>query len=558
MQAAAQIDRREIDALARERARERLRALERSERLWRADLPTFAEDALIIRPKVAAPQKFRLNSVQRKLHADLENLKAETGRVRAIILKARQMGVSTYVGARFYHRMRHDPGYRSLIMTHREDASEGLAEMVFRYYENDPEPPDTRVNSPSDGELVFANTSGVRVMVAGPVKTGAGRSHTFQLQHLSEVAYWSNASEHMSAVLRTLPNVEGSEGILESTANGTNGVFYAMAMGARQGLGRWRLLFYPWMEHDEYATPPPPGWQMGDHIREMAERLKLTPERAYWAEQENTDMAIEDGEPVDEICWRFRQEYPSTIDEAFRAGRKGGYIKSSEVTKAQERTNPHQPDMPLVIGCDFATGGGGQNSEYTLASQLTGTAADTRGQGVDDGDSNVFISHQGWVKGGELYERFKDRDSVSVANKLQAIIVRLRPDRVFMDAGGGGAQVFDTLCDRGYGRVLELVDFGGTPVDDRKYRNKRAEMHGEFREWLKRGAIPDDDVLESEITSVWAVRDDENGLLLAPKREVRQKLKTSPDGLDACVLCHAAPVRLRSGSVGVSSSRGRR
>ena len=63
------------------------------------------------------------------------------------------------------------------------------------------------------------------------------------------------------------------------------------------------------------------------------------------------------------------------------------------------------------------------------------------------------------------------------------------------------------------------------------------------RDWLEDGDIPDDPQLESEITAVWVLREDESGLLLTPKREVRQKLKVSPDGSDTCVLCHAGHVR---------------
>ena len=93
---------------------------------------------------------------------------------------------------------------------------------------------------------------------------------------------------------------------------------------------------------------------------------------------------------------------------------------------------------------------------------------------------------------------------MSVANRLQADIDRLLPAKVFMDNGGGGAAVYDFLCNRGnYGRILELVDFGSSakPVDVRKYRNKRAEMAGEMREWLVDADIPDDPLLETELTA---------------------------------------------------------
>jgi hypothetical protein len=49
--------------------------------------------------------------------------KAETGRVRVIILKARQLGVSTYVAARLFHRTIFNPGLRTIIVGHERRAS---------------------------------------------------------------------------------------------------------------------------------------------------------------------------------------------------------------------------------------------------------------------------------------------------------------------------------------------------------------------------------------------------------------------------------------------------
>ena len=50
------------------------------------------------------------NPAQLKLHELIEAQKAKTGRVRVVILKARQLGVSTYVAARLYHRTINSPG----------------------------------------------------------------------------------------------------------------------------------------------------------------------------------------------------------------------------------------------------------------------------------------------------------------------------------------------------------------------------------------------------------------------------------------------------------------
>ncbi len=69
-----------------------------------ADLEFFATEHLRIRTKSGAIEPLAFNRAQRFVHDRLEAQRAATGRVRALILKGRQQGCSTYVGARFYHR----------------------------------------------------------------------------------------------------------------------------------------------------------------------------------------------------------------------------------------------------------------------------------------------------------------------------------------------------------------------------------------------------------------------------------------------------------------------
>src|SRR4051794_17046683 len=81
------------------------------------DLEYFAP-FLKIRPKIGALTPLALNPAQIKLHRVIEEQRATTGRVRVIILKARQLGVSTYVAARFYHKTINNPGLRTIIIGH--------------------------------------------------------------------------------------------------------------------------------------------------------------------------------------------------------------------------------------------------------------------------------------------------------------------------------------------------------------------------------------------------------------------------------------------------------
>ena len=87
--------------------------LDHAERLD-ADLEYFAANYLKIRPKTGALEPLVFNAAQRELHRKLEEQKAKTGKVRAVVLKARQLGISTYIGGRFFKRTIQCPGLRSV------------------------------------------------------------------------------------------------------------------------------------------------------------------------------------------------------------------------------------------------------------------------------------------------------------------------------------------------------------------------------------------------------------------------------------------------------------
>lgn len=97
------------------------------------DLVHYAARCLKIRSKAGRLEPLVLNAVQRHIHACLERQRGETGRVRALILKARQPGVSTYVGARFYWKVTHGRGLRAFILTHRDQATANLFAMAKRF-----------------------------------------------------------------------------------------------------------------------------------------------------------------------------------------------------------------------------------------------------------------------------------------------------------------------------------------------------------------------------------------------------------------------------------------
>ena len=216
--------------------------------LLRTDFAVYAEAALKVRSKSGSIQPLRLNRAQRHIHERLEAQRQETGKVRALILKGRQQGCSTYVEGRYYWRVTHREGVRAFILTHKQEATDNLFGMVERFHLNNPELVRPNTGKSNAKELVFGGLdSGYRVGTAGA--EGVGRSETIQYFHGSEVAYWKHADSHMSGILQAVPEEDGTEIILESTANGIGGLFYSMCRAAQRGDSEYQVIFLPWFWH---------------------------------------------------------------------------------------------------------------------------------------------------------------------------------------------------------------------------------------------------------------------------------------------------------------------
>lgn len=144
--------------------------------------------------------------------------------------------------------------------------------------------------------------------------------------------------------------------------------------------------------------------------------------------------------------------------------------------------------------------------------------------------------------------KMRGLDTMQVAGKVAEAVRRYRPAAVFVDGGGPGGGVIDRLHQLQVD-VVE-VQFGAEPDrsltgDDVAYANKRAEMWGYMREWLKRGSIPDDVELITDLTSVeysYVMRDGRDAIQLEKKKDMKKRGLASPDTGDALALTFAYPV----------------
>lgn len=491
-------------------------------RQLKSDLPRYAESCLKIKTKEGALLPFKMNKAQRYAHEQIEKQLRETGMVRALILKARQQGFSTYVAARFYHRSSLNHGIGVFILTHEQAATDNLFNMVARYHEHNSLKPHT--GAANAKELLFDKLdSGYGVATAG--QKAVGRSKTVQLFHGSEVAFWPNAADHFAGIGQAIPELPGTEMILESTANGITGEFYERWQKAEAGQSDFIPIFSPWF------------WEPG-YVRKVPDGFTLKTEKEGDEDLSEADYAEIHGLTLEQMSWRrnkistlgrtlFMQEYPATPDEAFQATGHDSFIKGGLVLKAR-KNNIEDPLGALVIGVD--------PSRF--------------------GDDLFAIV---WRKGRKILkkETIDKIDVVSGANRIKQIIDKDSPARVFIDAGGVGAGVYDVLCSYGerYDRITRGVNFGGEPqepviiLDDGSKspgpKNRRAEMWMRSKEWLEDPMgvdIPDDSVFQSDAVGPSYKYDASQRLILESKEQMRKRGVRSPDIWDAVALTFAEPV----------------
>ena len=130
--------------------------------------------------------------------------------------------------------------------------------------------------------------------------------------------------------------------------------------------------------------------------------------------------------------------------------------------------------------------------------------------------------------------------SHEIAARVAQAMDKWEADAVFVDDSGGfGAGVIDQLLQGGYNVIP--VSFSGKATDPR-YLNKRAEMHFEAAEWVKRGgALPNLPEIAREATA--ATYTFHGGKFqIEDKEQIKVRVGASPDLWDAFCLTFAMPI----------------
>jgi hypothetical protein len=293
---------------------------------------------------------------------------------RNIVLKARQLGITTYVAARFFIQTITQPGTLSVQVAHDQESAEEIFKIVHRFWENLPEALRAGVLTKSRSntrQIVFpALDSEYRVETAADVN--AGRGLTIHHLHCSEVARWPRDGMGTLASLRLAVPKEGAV-VLESTANGAGGVFYEEWQRAEE-TGHTRH-FFPWWYEDDYEL-------------DEAVKLPLT--------EEEKKLISDHGLSERQIAWRRKnwaslrglaaQEYAEDATSCFRASGNcvfdmaaiaQGLEQSGEPLESRENRRlmiwwPPQTSREYIVGVDPA--GGGVEGDYACAQVIERTS----------------------------------------------------------------------------------------------------------------------------------------------------------------------------------------
>lgn len=465
------------------------------------DFREYSAAFLKIKNKRGEIVPFTMNAAQEYIHAQLEKQLRDTGMVRAEILKGRQQGCSTYVEARFFHKTATNFGKKTFILTHEQKATDNLFEMTERYYQNLPNRVKPVLSASNAKELSFGKLESSFV-VATAGNRGAGRSSTAQLFHGSEVAYWPSAEEHQAGIMQTIPMEEGTEIILESTANGIGNVFHRIWEQGESGDG-WLSIFVPWYWQQEYRHN---GVVLTEEDREYGELFGLDEQQMMWRRYKISEFGGD--------VRLFKREYPSSPAEAFSVSDEKSLIDSDLVQVARKAQAVMDRSAPKIIGVDPARFGDDSTSIYLRCGRIA-----------------------------EKLENVKGLDTMQVVGSVLRHIRTYGPDAVYVDVGGIGAGVVDRLRELNQ-TMVRGVNFGGEALDKEKYVNKRAEMWGLLKDWLteKPAQIPDDNRLETDLCGLRYNYDSKGRLKLESKDDAKKRGIKSPDDGDALALTFAFPV----------------
>lgn len=475
--------------------------------MYRTDFPLFASECLKIRTKSGAIEPFLLNSVQRDFWERYRDQLQTKGYCRFVVLKARQMGLSTLIEAVYFWRTLFNVGFKTLVLTHLDAATQELFEMTRRFFEYLPPIFDVATRASNTTELSFKAPLDSAIKTATSGSKNVGHGSTFQQVHWSEVSRSRNQGDMVAGVIQTVPSgleINGTSIIYESTANGTGEHFSDTWFDSVKKFNEYEAVFYPWFAMREYRVNSDDDIELSDYELGIKEEFGLDDAQLKWR---RLKIASFDG--TQELKNRFfREQYPATAEEAFDTS-DDSLILARDVRTARSRTVA--------------------DSEVEMSAVVLGIDPAYRGK-----DSTAFVLRQG-TKLRRVVTR-RGWTPVQTVDLALQMIDNYEVDHVFVDdTGGYGSGIIDMIKVAGHDRIITGVVANSSATNGGTYHDKRAEMWGRMAEWVLTADILDSEAIQADLTMLKMGHDNKDRLQLQSKR----KLSRSPDIGDALALTFA-------------------
>lgn len=339
------------------------------------DFYIYCERNLMIQDKISGQiVPFKPNWAQKMLVERVMDDIAHGRPVRYIILKARQMGLSTVIEALGFWWTTTHKNIKTVIIAHEVKASENLYEMFKRYFDNCHPTFQPRRKYNTKKELVFDVEDNIKEQIKNHVqvcdtpescgqlhrspglssqiqtlvaKEGKGRSATIHFFHGSEVAFWEAKADVVSSAIQAIPLAKNTFAFLESTANGVGGFFYDEWQFAKKGESAFKPLFFAWHEHSEYEIEG----RVDAYDEEEEQLLSIFKEKGY--PQESWDRKIlwrrEKKKEFRSDPKKFYQEYPKDDMEAFLSSGRPVF-DIGELVKMEQNAQKVAKNNPCMFG----------------------------------------------------------------------------------------------------------------------------------------------------------------------------------------------------------------
>ena len=291
--------------------------------------PRFAKNFTYITDKLGNKVNLVLNTSQEQIEELILDLQSKGIPPRLLILKARQMGISTYVQGRIVWKTATTENRNALVIAHLDDSTRAIFKKAKYAIDNLPDDIKPLMKSSNAKEFIFdkpryykGHKEGLnsRTLIQTAGGDGYGRSDTYHYVHLSEFAFWQGSGtkspdKQLSGILQSVPDIVDTLVVIESTANGMN-AFKDVWDKAVSGEIGFIPVFLPWYQHKEYEIRVLPHEAkefketMSEYELWLYNEMNLPLKKIKWWRETKKNKCNND-------INQMKQENPTTPEEAF-------------------------------------------------------------------------------------------------------------------------------------------------------------------------------------------------------------------------------------------------